>query len=221
MKLNEVQPKSIINVTVSKENSSINLTTTVIGYDWEKEALIVEPFMYEENMVSFAVPDISVEMMVVIEGEAPFYWKAVSVATFKADGKYYHAILSDLVGVRLNRRNSFRVFVGEEGTVIQTTGSTKHPALIKDISATGIGIILQGDTEPIYSPGAQVHINYMDNEARFGIDVIGRVVRAKVMEKGVLYGCSFSKVYPQINKYVTQKQIKNRQKKKKEQLMNR
>lgn len=218
MKLNEVEPRSIINVTVSKENASINLTTTSVEFNWDVEALLVEPFMYEEAIVSFDIEDINVEMMVVKEGEVPFYWKHVTVSKVRKEGKLYHAIITDLAGARLNRRNSFRVFVGEEGSAFQVPGGETLSVLIKDISATGIGFIIKNAKEPYYKPGNQVHIHYSDNEARFGIDVVGRVVRAEMVETGYLYGCSFSKVYPQISKYVAQKQVKNRKKKRMEKL---
>ena len=208
MKLSEIAADSIINVLVSKEDSSISLTTTMAFYD--EDLLFVEPFMYEDNIVSFDVPDLSVEMMVVRENEVPYYWKRVHVGVVKIDGKTYHAISSRHTGVRLNRRNSFRVFVGEEGSAFQTRTGERFPVIIKDISATGIGFLLQGVDEDYFSPGDQVHINYIDKEERFGIDVVGRVVRSFETDKGILYGCSFSKVYPQINKYVTNKQIHKR-----------
>ncbi|MBR5337025.1 MAG: PilZ domain-containing protein [Lachnospiraceae bacterium] len=206
MKLSEIAPDSIINVLVSKEDSSISLTTTMAFYD--EDILFVNPFLYEDNIVSFDVPDLNVEMMVVRENEVPYYWKRVHVGIMKIDGNTYHAISSRHAGVRLNRRNSFRVFVGEEGSAqFQLRGGDKLPILVKDISATGIGFLVQGDDDEYFQPGDQVHINYIDKEERFGIDVVGRVVRSTSTEKGRLYGCSFSKVYPQINKYVTDKQI--------------
>ncbi|MBO4678286.1 MAG: PilZ domain-containing protein [Lachnospiraceae bacterium] len=211
MRLSEIAADSIINVLVSKEESSISLTSTMAFYD--EDLLFVNPFMYEDNIVSFDVPDLTVEMMVVRENEVPYYWKRVHVGVMKVDGKLYHAISSRHTGVRLNRRNSFRVFVGEEGSAFQARGGEKLPVLIKDISATGIGFIVHGMDEDYFSPGDHVHINYIDKEERFGIDVVGRVVRRFETEKGILYGCSFSNVYPQINKYVNEKQIKSRKKK--------
>ena len=211
MKLSEIAADSIINVVVSKEDSSISLTTTMAFYD--EDILFVNPFMYEDSLVSFDVPDLTVDMMVVRENEVPYYWKRVHIGLMKVDGNTYHAISSRHTGVRLNRRNSFRVFVGEQGSACELRGGDTLPVIVKDISATGIGFLLQGVNEDIFSPGDQVHINYIDKEERFGIDVVGRVVRSFETEKGILYGCSFSKVYPQINKYVTDKQIHKRKSK--------
>ncbi|MCR5721424.1 MAG: PilZ domain-containing protein [Lachnospiraceae bacterium] len=208
MRLSEIAADSIINVLVSKDESSISLTTTMAFYD--EDLLFVNPFMYEDNIVSFDVPDLNVEMMVVRENEVPYYWKRVHVGLMKIDGNTYHAISSRHTGVRLNRRNSFRVFVGEEGSAFQARGGEKLPIIVKDISATGIGFLVQGIDEDYFDMGEQVHINYIDKEERFGIDVVGRVVRTSRTDKGTLYGCSFSKVYPQINKYVTDKQLHKR-----------
>ena len=219
MKLSEIASDSIINVLVSKEDSSISLTTTMAFYD--EDILFVNPFMYEDNLVSFDAPDLAVEMMAVRENEVPYYWKRVHIGVMKIDGKLYHAISTRHTGVRLNRRNSFRVFVGEEGSAFQPRFGDRLPIIVKDISATGIGFIVQGIDEDYFSPGDQVHINYIDKEERFGIDVVGRVVRHTPTEKGILYGCSFTKVYPQINKYVTEKQIHSRKKRTLEAFMNR
>ncbi|MBO4618242.1 MAG: PilZ domain-containing protein [Lachnospiraceae bacterium] len=210
MKLSEIVEDSIINVLVSKDDSSISLTTTMAFYD--EDMLFVNPFMYEDNLVSFSAPGLSVEMMVVRENEVPYYWKRVHVGLMKVDGKIYHVISSRHTGARLNRRNSFRVFVGEEGSAFELRGGARIPIVVKDISATGIGFITSGDDEEYFMPGDQVHINYMDKEERFGIDVVGRVVRTCVTDKGRLYGCSFSKVYPQLGKYVTDKQLHKKKK---------
>lgn len=212
MKLYEIAEGSIINITVSKDDASINLTTTAVGY--REGGLYVNPFMYEDALVAFDIPGLAIEMMVVREGEAPYYWKRVLVAKTYVDDTLYHVVISDLAGARLNRRNSFRVFVGEEGSAMQVPGAERIPILIKDISATGIGFIIKGEDVPSYKLGDKVHITYTDNEERFKIDVIAKVVRTGRNEAGYLYGCSFAKVYPQLNKYVAHKQVKNRKKKK-------
>ena len=213
MKLGEVALDSHIAVAVIKGDTSVNLDTTVI--EVTDEALYVEPFRHGESIISFNLKEgMHVEMLALRPGEVPNFWNSVLVTKGEYKERVCHIITTSVNGVRLNRRNSFRVFVGLEGTCMEQAGGVKYDVTVRDISSTGIGIMVSGENAPDFKISTPVHITYTDGECRFSIDVEGRVVRKEEIEDGpIIYGCKFVRLYPQIDRYVTQKQIKNRHKK--------
>lgn len=210
MKLGEVPSNATINIEVIRGDTSVNLSTSLIWV--ASDALYVEPFMHGSSFISFMSEGLRVEMTVVRENDVPLFWKLVTITKEEFDGRLVHCIRSNIDGVRLNRRNSFRVFVGNEGSVMEATGGGEYDVTIKDISANGISFVTRSLGAPTYKPGSLVHIKFEDREARFVIDVQSRVVRRTQRDNSYVYGCRFVRVYPQISKYVAQKQIRNRNK---------
>ena len=210
MKIGEITKEANISVAVIRGDTSVNLSTTVLAVGGE--TLYVEPFMHNGACISFLAPDLRLEMIVSGMGDVPYYWKGISIVKEKYDNQVCHAIRCNVDGVRLNRRNSFRVFIGEKGSILEVPGEGQVNVTIKDVSAGGISFVTQGADAPEFKPGAHVHIKYEDREARFTIDVISRVVRRDEVENNYVYGCTFTRVYPQMSRYVAAKQIRNRNK---------
>ena len=206
MKLGEITTDYIISVTVVRGETSVSLSTDVLAQG--SDCVYVNPFLHGDAMVSFDIPDIDISMMAVRENAVPFFWNSVTITKDKVNGQVCQCIRSTGDGVRLNRRTAFRVFVGIEGDCIVIDKNTMVPITVRDISASGIGFIVHSKEDPEFKFGSKVHIRYEDAEMRFKIDVIARVVRREEAEAGYIFGCEFACMYPQIEKYVAQKQLK-------------
>lgn len=211
MHLGEISADSIINISVTRGDVGVNLTSSVV--EIHEEYLLAEPFRHNNSIISFSSPDLKIEMTVTRNGEVPFFWRSVDINKEIKDGKIYHAITTNVDGIRLNRRNSFRVFIGENGTAMQVTDSNRMTVTIRDISAGGIGLYTDRTDDLLFNIGDQVHIYYVDDVMGFSIDVVGRVVRTEETEHGRIYGCRFVRMYPQVDKYIAAKQRKDRNKK--------
>lgn len=210
MVISEVTADSILNVTATKGNMSVSfISTPVFTVDGDLYAL---PFLHDGNVVNFSVSGLALDLMVVKPGEVPIYFKNVSITKTKYEGKVYHCISSEMVGVKLNRRNSFRVFVGEKGEAMELTGGGRYEVTVKDVSSTGIAFVARNADDSLFQSGDHVHIIFEDTTAYFKIDVVARVVRILKIEAGTLFGCAFTRLYPQIDRYVAAKQMKNRNK---------
>jgi c-di-GMP-binding flagellar brake protein YcgR len=211
MRLDEISEDSVISIAVIRGNTSVNLQTNPAFAT--EDGIMVHPFTHDDTIINFNVPDLRIEMIVAREDEVPYFWKTVTISKETFQGEVYHCIRSKMEGVRLNRRNSFRVFIGETGTVVKIPGEKSFQVLIKDISAGGFAFSVRDDEEHEYKRGDQVHIFFEDREARFNLDVTGRVVRVVDDGKRTTYGCSFTRNYPQVDRYCAQKQLKKRQQK--------
>lgn len=209
MNISEVTSDFNITVSVIRGNSSGNFSTkAAFG---SVDGLYVEPFVYNDSIINFNVPGITLDVSAVQDGEYPYFWRNVHIERKDHDGKPYHFIKADGEGVKFNRRKAFRVFVGDHGTLNKVPDLNAKAVRVKDISATGIAVL--GDKD-MCKRGDMIIVRYSDSDLKTQVDVSARVVRMLDTEAGTLYGASFTKLYPLVEKYVAQKQLKNRQSKK-------
>lgn len=210
MKIQEIPEDSRINITVTREDTSAAFSST-IAHSFS-DCIFVEPFMYEDNLIAFDTPGIIIEMVVTREGEVPYVWKSVQITKEVYENKVYHCIKAGTIGVKLNRRNAFRVFIGENGSAMEVPGNARLDVLVKDISSTGIGILIDDSLRCDLDVGKHVQVMFSDSVISANFNVTARVVRIVPVEdkNQHLYGCQFSKHYPQIDRYCAAKQIKNR-----------
>ena len=209
MKLGEISLDSSITVTVIKGDTHIDLQTTPVMV--MEDVMYVEPFMYNGSMLSFTAEGLFLDMTVTKGSDVPFFWKNVRITKESMNGVPCHAIRTSANGVRLNRRNAFRVHVGIDG-IVSELGKGAQNVLVRDISANGFSFVVNEGAGFDYKPGEQIHINYVDAEYRFTVNAEGRLVRREEVVGGVVYGCKFARLYPQIDNYVAKKQLKNRAK---------
>lgn len=212
MNVSEVTSDYTVSVSVIRGNSSGNFVTrAAFG---RADGLYVEPLMHNGSLISFNVPGITLDVSAVKGGEYPYFWRNVKIERKEYNGKYYHLIKAEGEGVKFNRRKAFRVFVGEAGEMTRFPELNSKAVRVKDISATGIAFLGDKGTKPLCNRGDMVSVRYYDSVLRTKIDVSARVVRVIETEVGLLYAASFSKLYPMVERYVAQKQLKNRQEKK-------
>lgn len=203
MNLGKIADSSTLNVSVIKGNTSISLSSTV-AFTTE-DVIYSYPFFLDGTMYKFEKTDTHVEMLVITPGEIPLFFKNVDISKEIYEGDIYHCVRTNVEGVKLNRRNSFRVTVGEIGSVMELIDGERIEATIRDISSTGIGFTTKKGIEAKFQSGSHVHIQFSDEAYRFGIDVTARVVRAEHTKDGIAYGCVFTRSYPQIDEYVNKK----------------
>lgn len=217
MKIQEIHPESNINITVTRGDTSASLTTTM-----EKalsDCILVEPFKHKGNMVSFDAPDLHIELVATRQGEIPFVWKNVQIFKVNYNGQTYQCIKSGTIGVKLNRRGAFRVFLGLQGSVIDAKTKDRHSVLVKDISSSGVGFLVNRTDDLPFELGTSVAVFFSDEDMNQDIELIARIVRRVETENSnqILYGCMFTKKNPKIDRYCATKQVRNRQDSKKKQ----
>lgn len=208
MNLTEITEDYSVSVTVNKGDASGTFTSKpafVVNGE-----LYVQPFQHDNHIINFAVDGITIEFSAVKPGEVPFFWKNVVLTRKVHDGQLYHAISAATDGVKLNRRNAFRVFIGIDGTAVTVADKATHKVTVKDISSTGIAVITRDKENPEFNPGEQLIVSYTDEDFYMQIDVECRVVRIFTSDVGYVYGCQFARMYPRIEHYVATRQLKKK-----------
>lgn len=208
MNLSEITEDYSVSVNVIKGDASATFSSSpafVKGGD-----LYVQPFRHENHIINFAADGVSFELSAVKEGEVPFFWKNVSVTKGSNEGQLYHVIHAETDGVKVNRRNAFRVFIGIDGNAMRVSNKTSEAITVKDISSTGIAVITRDKEKPHFEVGEQLRVSYRDEDFYMEIDVDCRVVRIFTTDVGYVYGCQFSRLYPRVEHYVATRQLKKK-----------
>lgn len=214
MQLTDITMNSKVTIEVRKNGKGANFVSKpeLIRDD----CVYIEPIRYGSKLLSFDIEGLKIEVVVTREGEYPVRFKNIRIVPERIDGRLYHCIASKTNGIKSERRSSVRVFVGEQGTVSEGVGGRSENVFVKDISDSGISFIISPKIKE-YSTGESVKVHYSDSEIHFSVDVDTKIVRTENADTGRLYGCQFTRNYPQVVKYVSAKQI-NEQRKRREML---
>ncbi len=133
-----------------------------------------------------------------------FIWENVSVKLVKYDGEICHKIDLFGEGKSYNRRDSYRMYVGEDMPlyVNSASGPTALSVLVKDISETGVAFITKEELD-------------IDRTFRFKlkdnitiISLSGVIVRKEFLPNlsAYLYGCKFNEKNDKLGRYIAKKQ---------------
>lgn len=211
MDIYEIQPDSRISVTVTRGDASVSFASDIVAV--MPDCVYVVPFKHNETIVNFNIPDVLIEMVVTRENEVPFSWKIVHISKEIYENNVVHCIKSTVVGVKLNRRNAFRVFVGENGYAASALATGKQDVLIKDLSSTGVGFLVDSSSRFNPEVGKDIFVVFTDDVLKTTFNVAARIVRTvDIPEKNQqLFGCKFLQRYPMVDRYCATKQLKSRQ----------
>ena len=187
MNISDFQPGQVVQLNVKMNEiegsfeSKVSLT--------HESLLLLEPIYVNGNLVGFpknCVVDLNYTY------ESLFYiWRNIKIQTIMYKKQYYHA--AELIGDAevVNRRNNFRVYIGEEMDVSYFTdkGPKAIHTLIKDISETGFAFF---STDP-FQIDRVVRLNIPMRD-RSILHLSAKIVReVPPNEEGgpTLYGCKF------------------------------
>jgi hypothetical protein len=208
MEIREITPSFKMSITISNQQSSMTLNSEIAFVEGSK--LYVIPFEHNGVILNFNSNSITISMIAYEEEKTPYLWKIVHIGREVIDGENYHVITSDVNGVKINRRENFRVFLGIDGKATILGKNVPFDAMVKDISESGFAILLDITSEIKINKGEAVMIDFYDKGLDERFNLTGRVVRAEVTEKYVLYGCRLLKDSPLVRRYIANKQLENR-----------
>lgn len=133
-----------------------------------------------------------------------WFWENVTVSLVKFNGDAYHKVDMIGEGKQYNRRNAFRLYIGEEMPIYINTSSglTALTVIIKDISETGLGFISKEEL----NPDRTFRLKFKDDKK--AIDLSGKIIRKESLEHlgSYLYGCKFNEKNNLLANYIMNKQ---------------
>lgn len=191
-------------VTVGIKSKDLMTTIAQVHPDY----VLLQPILINGQIVGFG-SSCTIDFVCVQESGV-FAWRSVSLSLVKVKGNTYYKVPLPDEAQPYNRRNAFRVYIGETMTisVFQNTGPTPCNVLVRDISETGFGFISKEKYD-------------ITRTIRFSIPLTGRksltltatIVRREFdEEKGTYsYGCKFVEPNSSLSGYLMQRQRERQQ----------
>ena len=208
MKIIDIETEIKLLIKFKYKEKEHSLVVTLIA---KRDHNIIIPAILEHDQA--ISPDALNEVEMIYTVKDGFY----RFANLKMEGITYrgiraYSIHSDEDVERSNRREAYRVFIGELVTVmvIKEDGNIRNiQGILKNISNTGMGVILKQDFEM----GTTMRIIYNFEGLDFFMQ--GKVVRKDKMRgfRAFHYGCAFKEPNNSLNRVMIQKQIRSKNEK--------
>lgn len=208
MEIRELTPSYKMSITISNQQSSMTMNSDIAFVNGDK--LYVTPFEHNGVILNFNSGAVVVSMIAYQEEKTPYLWKIVHISRENIDGINYHVITSEVAGVKVNRRENFRVFVGLDGKASILGKDVPFDVMVKDVSESGFAILVDMTSTVKINKNEAVMVDFYDAEVDEKFTLTGRVVRAEVLEKFILYGCRLLKDNDLMRRYIANKQLAHR-----------
>lgn len=167
-----------------------------------ENSIFINPITVNERTVGFN-DKCRINLIVKANGKV-FLWENVEVRLIRYDGNIYHRITLQGDGKPYNRREAYRMYIGEDMPIYINTpeGPNLINVLVKDISETGVGFITKEelDVERII----RLRLKDFNNV----IYITGSIVRKEYLPHldSYLYGCKFTEKNDHLGKFIARKQ---------------
>lgn len=201
MQIKDLPVGAEIELEVKYNGQCINFNSQVV--DVIDNSVLINPIIVDDKTLGFTDSN-QVNFIYIFEDKV-YVWNHIDVILVNYNGHMYHKaeLLGD--GVPYNRRNSYRMYIGEDMPLhINTSrGSSIINVLVKDVSETGVAFI----TEEDLSIGRVFRLKLKDNNRL--INLSGVIVRREYLEHlgSFLYGCKFNEYNAVLGGYIARKQI--------------
>ncbi len=200
MHIDEIAVGGSIEIEVVLTGKALNFKSEVVLI--KHHSILINSIKFNDQTVGFS-DKYKINFLYKHEGKL-YKWENVSIKLVRYDGGIYHKIDLAGEGQPYNRREYFRLYIGEEMPIYINTasGATALSVLVKDISESGVGFITKEDIDV----DRTIRLKLKSNNSI--ISLSGVIVRKEYLEniKSNLYGCKFYEKNNALGKYIAKRQ---------------
>ena len=200
MLISEIPVGANIEIEVRYSGRSMSFNSEVLFL--HNDSIFINPIIVNERTIGFN-DKCRINLIVKIEGKV-FLWENVEIKLVRYDGNIYHRISIQGEGKPYNRREAYRMYIGEDMPVYINTATGPYliNVLVKDISETGVGFITNEDLD--IDRMIRLKIKDFNNI----IALTGVIVRKEYLPHldSYLYGCKFNEKNDKLGKFIARKQ---------------
>lgn len=200
MHIDDIEKGGSMELEVKCNGKTINFRSEVVHLI--NNSVLISSIKVNEQTVGFS-EKFQVNFLYKFDGRL-YLWENVIVKLVKYDGEIYHKIDIYGEGKPYNRRDSFRMYIGEDMPVYvnSANGPSALSVLVKDISETGVSFITKEDIDI----DRTIRLKLKDNNSI--ISLSGIIVRKEYLGNlgSFLYGCKFNEKNSKLGKYIAKKQ---------------
>lgn len=200
MQIDEITTGSHIELEVKYNGHTMSFRSDVITV--RNNSILISTIKVNEQTIGFSE---KCKMNFLYKSEGKLYiWENVEVKLVKFDGSICHKIDLFTDGKPYNRRDSYRMYIGEDMPlyVNSASGPIALTVLVKDISETGVAFITKEEIDI----DRTIRLRIKDNVLL--INLSGVVVRKEFLPNlnSYLYGCKFNEKNDKLGKYIARRQ---------------
>lgn len=200
MHIDEIAVGGSIEIEVVLTGKALNFKSEVVLI--KHHSILINSIKFNDQTVGFS-DKYKINFLYKHEGKL-YKWENVSIKLVRYDGGIYHKIDLAGEGQPYNRREYFRLYIGEEMPIYINTasGATALSVLVKDISESGVGFITKEDIDV----DRTIRLKLKSNNSI--ISLSGVIVRKEYLEniKSNLYGCKFYEKNNALGQYIAKRQ---------------
>lgn len=165
--------------------------------------ILVLPFVHKGRRVNFNGKNIHIHMDVQLKTGEIFTFKGCQIMTVRKDGLIFHKVVSSMTKGIENRRGEHRCYVGETAYFIMEGLPDQITAVLKDISNSGFGFIIDRKKNIELMPGVMVTCTFKNHLGKY-IQMQGKIIRREKMDRHTLYGCRCTEANADVEEFVSQ-----------------
>lgn len=200
MQIDEISEGGAIEIEVRYNGKTMNFRSEVVLV--KNNSVLIESIKVDEQTIGFT-DNCLINFLYKDDGKL-YIWENVKVKLVRYDGTVYHKINLSGDGIPYNRREAYRMYIGEDMAVYINTasGPSAISVLVKDISETGVAFITTEDLDV----DRTFRLKLKDNNAL--ITLSGVIVRKEFLENlnSTLYGCRFIENNNKLLKFIAKRQ---------------
>lgn len=207
MKLYEIKDGEYITITAKNSETDASLEYMAPILFCKQEILFIEPIRSNHTIINFEVPDIQIQITYVSSDGMPLEWRGCTIKQFVYEEKVYQIIYCANEGKHINRRKTYRQYLGYIGTLRIQKDYEKVGVTVKDISVTGISFV--SVKELSMEDIGRFRLEYTDEEFGLLVQVTGEPIRMEQLaDTRFIYGCRLIETNMNVGKYIARKQKK-------------
>lgn len=200
MQIDDMSKGSYIELEVKCNGKTMSFRSEIAFI--RNNSLLVNTIKVHDQTVGFS-DNCIINLLYNSEGKL-YLWENIVVRLVKYEGVVYHKLDLFGEGKPYNRRDSFRMYIGEDMSIYVNTaaGPTALTVLVKDISETGFAFITPEDIDVERT----VRLRLKDNHQLLNLSAV--IVRKEFLTNlnSHLYGCRFNEKNAHLGKYIAKKQ---------------
>lgn len=173
-----------------------------------KKVLPIKAVRIDNKIVSFVGEGVTCQI-VGTKDNRPYLWENVIIPrVYLPNTGNIHVLACDIDTESINRRENYRLWLGVDSTVQLGPNKTIQDAIVKDISTSGIGIIISSEYN--FNIGDTVNVKFRDENSygkEVSFNLSATVVRVyELNDTTQIIGCKFEKYSSQIARFIYDKQ---------------
>jgi len=205
--IDEIPVGASIEIEVRFNGRSMSFNSEVLFV--HKDSVFINPIKVNDRTIGFN-DKCRINLVVKIDGKV-FLWENVDIKLVKYSNRIYHRIIVQGEGKPYNRREAYRMYIGEDMPIYINTASGPQliNVLVKDISETGVGFITKEDLD------VDRMIRLKIKDFNHIMVLSGVIVRKEYLPHldSFLYGCKFNERNYRLGRFIARKQGEHQRKK--------